>query len=468
MRHSIKDDILKYKWVEPQELLDKWYDSQLSLFALHSTNNPLLELIGQRELKSLCLNFKWYYDTEDLKVWYKNKEKAVKNTALINELNIKSREYTQEAIKLIRKLEKAKMIDIDLMGQARKVLINLWNIFMIDLGKYIAKEIDLRLSKQGFSKNQISQIKNLYFEKNPKLAFQKGAKELVLIANKYKKTKDKDWLEKTVGLYRDKYAWLSVNEIDTEPFTAQDYLKEVLELIKTDRLTKKMKSTAKKTRVTFSLNPENKKYLETVYQHIYLDNYAADLYARLNYLAQELIRQQYELSFKDQSWYSFDELQNLVKTGTKLLSQDIEKRKKHRVMVQINNKIKVSYDRKIFDNISGKISSKSIKKPSLIKGQTACMGYAKGIVKIVLGVKDIDKVKEGDILVAQTTRPDLVIAMRRSAAIVTDSGGITSHAAIVSREFGIPCIVGTNIATIVLKDGDLVKVDANRGIIRIM
>ena len=224
MRHSIKDDILKYKWVEPQELLDKWYDSQLSLFALHSTNNPLLELIGQRELKSLCLNFKWYYDTEDLKVWYKNKEKAVKNTALINELNIKSREYTQEAIKLIRKLEKAKMIDIDLMGQARKVLINLWNIFMIDLGKYIAKEIDLRLSKQGFSTNQISQIKNLYFEKNPKLAFQKGAKELVLIANKYKKTKDKDWLEKTVGLYRDKYAWLSVNEIDTEPFTAQDYL----------------------------------------------------------------------------------------------------------------------------------------------------------------------------------------------------------------------------------------------------
>ena len=79
---------------------------------------------------------------------------------------------------------------------------------------------------------------------------------------------------------------------------------------------------------------------------------------------------------------------------------------------------------------------------------------------------DLEKVKEGDILIAVTTHPDYVPAMRKAAAIVTDEGGITSHAAIVSREFGLPCIVGTKIATKILNDGDLVEVDANNGTIK--
>ena len=64
------------------------------------------------------------------------------------------------------------------------------------------------------------------------------------------------------------------------------------------------------------------------------------------------------------------------------------------------------------------------------------------------------------------TRPEMVVAMKKAGAIVTDEGGITSHAAVVSREFGIPCIIGTKKATKVFKDGDLVEVDANRGVVR--
>jgi len=93
---------------------------------------------------------------------------------------------------------------------------------------------------------------------------------------------------------------------------------------------------------------------------------------------------------------------------------------------------------------------------------------AKGNAVIIRGVKDLDKVKKGNILVTVTTHPDYVSAMRKAAAIVTDEGGITSHAAIVSREFGIPCIVGTKVATKILKDGDLVEIDANKGSVRII
>jgi phosphohistidine swiveling domain-containing protein len=102
-----------------------------------------------------------------------------------------------------------------------------------------------------------------------------------------------------------------------------------------------------------------------------------------------------------------------------------------------------------------------------LKGSVAYVGHAKGVVRIVLVAEDVDKVNEGDILVSSSTNPDLIVAMKRAAAFVTDMGGITSHAAIVARELKKPCVVGTGKATRVLKDGDMVEVDAEKGLITI-
>lgn len=101
-------------------------------------------------------------------------------------------------------------------------------------------------------------------------------------------------------------------------------------------------------------------------------------------------------------------------------------------------------------------------------GQTGCPGYAKGKVKIVIRAEEMGKMNDGDILVSIATDPDIVSAMKRAGAIVTEQGGVTSHAAIVSREIGIPCVIGTKIATRVLKDGDVVEVNANTGLVKII
>lgn len=101
----------------------------------------------------------------------------------------------------------------------------------------------------------------------------------------------------------------------------------------------------------------------------------------------------------------------------------------------------------------------------LLKGLGASPGIAIGEVKIVGSEKDISKVKEGDVLVAVMTTPDMVPAMKKASAIVTDEGGMTCHAAIVSRELGVPAVVGTKNATKVLKDGMLVTVDGEKGIV---
>jgi pyruvate,water dikinase len=78
----------------------------------------------------------------------------------------------------------------------------------------------------------------------------------------------------------------------------------------------------------------------------------------------------------------------------------------------------------------------------------------------------MNKVQKGDILVTSMTTPDYVPAMERAAAFITDEGGLSCHAAIVAREMKKPCIIGTKIATKVLKDGDIVEVDANQGIVK--
>ncbi len=101
-----------------------------------------------------------------------------------------------------------------------------------------------------------------------------------------------------------------------------------------------------------------------------------------------------------------------------------------------------------------------------VKGNTAYGGKVKGTVKIVPDPTKANNFENGDILVAPMTRPDYLPLMEKSAAVVTDGGGILCHAAIVAREMKIPCVVGTNNATKILRDGDLVEVDADKGIIR--
>jgi len=103
-----------------------------------------------------------------------------------------------------------------------------------------------------------------------------------------------------------------------------------------------------------------------------------------------------------------------------------------------------------------------------IQGVTAMGGNVRGVVKIIRTKNEISRIKNGDILVTQMTSPDYVPAIKISSAIITDEGGSLCHAAIVSRELGIPCIIGTKIATQALKDGDLVEVDADNGVVKIL
>ena len=103
-----------------------------------------------------------------------------------------------------------------------------------------------------------------------------------------------------------------------------------------------------------------------------------------------------------------------------------------------------------------------------LNGEIAYKGKVVGKVKVVLLKEKLDDVQERDILVSSMTTPLFVPAMKKCSAIITDEGGIICHAAIIAREMKKPCIIGTKIATQVLKDGDMVEVDANSGVVKIL
>ena len=107
----------------------------------------------------------------------------------------------------------------------------------------------------------------------------------------------------------------------------------------------------------------------------------------------------------------------------------------------------------------------SVEGDVLVRGLGASPGIATGNVKIVLDIDELDKIEEGDVMVTTMTTPDMVPAMRRASGIVTDEGGVTCHASIISRELGIPCVVGTGDATKTLKENTGVTLDGKKGLV---
>ena len=133
-----------------------------------------------------------------------------------------------------------------------------------------------------------------------------------------------------------------------------------------------------------------------------------------------------------------------------------------------NRKIYLVQTRPITTLIRKKSSGEKIENlqaEKLLDGLAASPGIGIGNVKIIKDLNELNKIQQGDILVTRMTSPDMVPGMKKAAAVVTDEGGITAHAAIVSRELGIPCVVGTEKATQLLHDGDLITVDGTSGIV---
>jgi len=163
---------------------------------------------------------------------------------------------------------------------------------------------------------------------------------------------------------------------------------------------------------------------------------------------------------------TFEEISEFIKNRKLPSKKGLEKRYKLSALYYDNGKdYFITEGVKELEEL---IAKKSGLVTGKVKGTVAHKGKAKGSAKIINHEKEFSKFREGDVLITSMTRPEFIPLIRKAAAIVTDAGGILCHAAIVAREMKKPCIVGTKVATKAFKDGDLVEVDANKGVVKIL
>ena len=173
------------------------------------------------------------------------------------------------------------------------------------------------------------------------------------------------------------------------------------------------------------------------------------------------------IRYEDIVFLTTEEILNLDRTNTLPPVNEISEREKSFGITRTKGQITIFIGKEL-EQLCSEYGLNQSTRTQEVKGEIGCRGKAIGIAAIVLAPKDHPKVLQGMILIAPETTPDFMPAMSRAAAFVTDRGGVTSHAAIIAREMGKPCIIGTGISTQAFKDGDMVEVDAEKGVVRLI
>ncbi len=419
-------------------------------------------------------------------------QKVKKDRKFLSDVNKRSRRSGRALLRFSQKLlrqPKKEYTVTELIKDHRTWIhlyqeYSLWNsLIWLSLTDKLTEYVGyVLLNKYGLNANQIQIITTPNI---PSYAFVEEL-ELTKIGKKvdFKLNKLKNQsmhVRQDLARHAAKWCWMPYEYIGPKVWTQQDFLDRILKFAKkrqeANRLIREKLAYLRrlKTRQNFlvkkyKISREDLRFVNNLRQIATMQDEKKYNCSIAQYALQEAIFKRIadKLHLSNHQFcmkFTEEELSRALKRGdansiTKLLPERLKAisaiaTPRQLVIVSGNKAIR------FYDKFNPKLSG-----AEFLKGQIASRGTVRGLAKILNGPYEIAKVKRGNILMAPMTTPDYVPAMRRAAAIVTNEGGMTSHAAIVSRELGIPCIVGTKIATSIFKNGDLVEVDANKGVVR--
>ena len=278
------------------------------------------------------------------------------------------------------------------------------------------------------------------------------------------KKKDSKKAEDLIKKYTLKFRWLGYDTGIGKDLTIEETKSKISSILKQNISEDKNNNHAEIVN-KLNLGNADKKLLNLMSELIYLRTYRAESNmiagSDTRPLIEELARR-FNTSYENLTQLTLGEIKNSI-SSKKIDLAEIEKRKNKYGMLMINGKNKI-YSGDDVDKIEEK--TEVPEDIAELKGLVANHGNAQGRVKIVLNNSDFKKVKLGDVLVTKMTNPHFIVVLEKCSGIVTDIGGITSHAAIIARELNKPCIIGTQIATKVFRDGDLIEIDTKNGVVR--
>ena len=274
--------------------------------------------------------------------------------------------------------------------------------------------------------------------------------------------------------HAEKYKWLLFDYaslVVSERFflkRLKEFLKKPPQKIDYDALKRKKEEIIRKYKIK---NPY-KYYLFILEDLFYLMDKKKEVLTKCHFYITPLYKEagsRLGMGLNDIRFFVWEEIKNALLDKKKINSKTAGERRKSSAVKYVNGNpvwLNPKQTRIFLSEIEK--DEKSLLESPEVKGISASFGIIEGRICYLKSAKENGRMKKGQVLLVSNTTPDFMPAIQKAKAIVTNEGGITCHAAVISRELGIPCIVGTKIATKVLKDGDWVEVDANKGIIKIL
>lgn len=289
--------------------------------------------------------------------------------------------------------------------------------------------------------------------------------------------------DKNIKRYLKKYFWIKTDFCRTAPVNYETVLGDIAKELKGGNL-KSVKSELDKLRNSerkleieknkilkkIKLSSEDLKDLYFAKRMIYwTDRRKGGMLHHMHYLWNffEVVSKKFNIPYEELSMHTVEEVRNFIRTGKRASKKEIKNRQ---------NGFFINFEKgkklKLFFGREGKeiLREATETKENTVKGMIASWGEDKkiqGKVKIIMNIKR-DEFNENEILVTSMTRPEFVPLMRKAKAVITDEGGIACHAAIISRELSLPCIIGTKIATKILRNGWTVEMNMETGEVKII
>jgi pyruvate,water dikinase len=397
-------------------------------------------------------------------------EELVKKCMLFgNELQEKCKKLSTESLSTENREELAKMMEEFLKVESKYTVF--YNITQFEgPATDMAKSLVKKYSK---SENEFEELFSTISVSNRETVVEEEQKDFLILASSGVSNR-----EELADKHARKYGWISLRFFLGDPWKAEDVLNRLNNISREEakkelekRLSKRLEKEEKIELLTKNFSAEDKKIVDKVREIIFVRNQRADFFHESGYHIRPLLSKVafvLNVSYNDMLNLCVPEIISALR-GNLDYKKHIEARKNNFLIYYGLDGPIVLED----EQVKGFIEKHSFLKRQNdnlkeLKGNVAYKGVATGVVRILKTDADNKKVKRGDVVVAPMTIPSFMPALEKAIAFVTDEGGITCHASIVAREMHKPCIIGTKIATKVLKDGDMVEVDADRGVVTII
>lgn len=294
---------------------------------------------------------------------------------------------------------------------------------------------------------------------------------LLRMALKLQNNKKAD-VRQDIEKHLENYAWTTTNVYLGKFQTKKSVMKKLRELLNKNPKEKLAKTKQYKEKAlkdykdAFHPIQESRELvylIDLTREFLFLQTYKMDVLFLAHFYVYPLfkkISRRFEINVDELIYLTGEEIIGFLEGTINVDIKEIKNRMKAVAVIKEHNEITLLSG----DKVKG-VTQKATK-ATMVRGTVASKGRARGRARLLYEIEDMPKIQKGDIIISPMTRPHFVPALRKASGIVTDFGGILCHAALISREFGIPCVVGTKNATKVFKDNDLIELNSYEGIAR--